>query len=176
MKLFKSVSQKGEGSSIKSVDTVIGPHTIFSGSLQAENSVCVEGEFRGQLASKGGVLINRDGLIEADIIAEYVVVHGRVVGNISAQRQLEISETGKVHGDVQAPSVVIVKGGMLDGFCRMENPSELQPEPDRSASVEHEAAMPDDIIVPMEESALGVDERDERIHIIRSFDETEKRL
>jgi len=153
---------------MKSIDTVIGPHTRFDGTLHVENSVCVEGEFRGQLTSKGGVLINRGGVIEADIVAEYIVVHGKVTGNITAQRQLEISDTGNVQGDVQAPSVVIAKGGILDGFCRMEKPSEQQLESRQSSAPVQNESILDDIIVPLEDGVLGVDESDEHIHILFS--------
>lgn len=119
-------------------------------------------------------MINRNGVIEADIVAEYIVVHGKVIGNINAQRQLEISDTGKVRGDVQAPSVVIVKGGILDGFCRMVKPPEQQPQSHQSEPDQNDSLL-DDIIVPLEDGVLGTDDEDEHIHILRSFEEPEDR-
>lgn len=161
-----------------SIDTIIGPNTIFKGTLQSENSVCIEGEFFGQLASKGGILINSGASLEADIYAEYVVVHGKVTGNITAQKQLDITATGHVRGDVEAPSVVIAKGGVLDGFCRMATPVEKdmmfpklhpgEPSPEVSDLI-------DDIIVPLEMGdPFRDDEQDEqadRIHIIKKLSE-----
>ena len=179
MKLFRSISKSTTEVDMASIDTIIGPNTIFKGTLQSENSICIEGEFFGQLASKGGVLINSGASLEANIYAEYVVVHGKVTGNITAQKQLDITATGHVRGDVEAPSVVIAKGGVLDGFCRMATPVEkdmmfpkLHPTSEPSPEANE---LIDDIIVPLEMGdPFRDDEQDEqadRIHIIKRLSE-----
>lgn len=175
MNLFRSGSKSSNELEMKSIDTVIGPNTVFNGTLQSDNSVCIEGEFFGHLASKGGVLINGCANIKADIFADYVVVHGKVTGNITAMNQLDITATGQVRGDVQAPSVIIAKGGVLDGFCRMAAPTEKElefqerrlPEPSDEANDGL-----DDIIVPLEMGdPFQEDQEEERIHIIPALGE-----
>jgi len=176
MKFFRSTSKSSNDVEIKSIDTVIGPNTVFKGTLQSENSICIEGEFFGQLASRGSILINNGASLEADISAEYVVVHGKVTGNITAQKQLDIAATGQVRGDVEAPSVVIAKGGVLDGFCRMAVPSQKElefhrPHPFEPSSDETNEPL-DDIIVPLEMGdPFKDDEEMERIHLFKKLSE-----
>ncbi len=123
----------------RSVDTVVGPEAVFEGVLRTKNSVCVEGTFRGTLESEGAVIVGRSATVEAEVTAEYVSVNGRVRGNVRALRQLDVGETGAIHGDVQAAAVTVAKGGVLEGSCRMsESVAKTAPEsaaqpPERAA-------------------------------------------
>jgi cytoskeletal protein CcmA (bactofilin family) len=101
------------------LDTLIGANTVFEGFIRSERSLCVEGSVRGRIEAKGEVVVGRDGKVEADIQADCVVVGGQVVGNITVQRRLEITATGRVTGDIEARSMSIAEGGVLDGFCKM---------------------------------------------------------
>jgi len=103
----------------RSIDTVIGAEAVFEGTLNTKNSVCVEGTFRGKLHSEGAVILSRSGSIEADVIAGYISVNGTLRGNVRALQQLDVGETGVIHGEVQAAAVTVAKGGVLEGTCRM---------------------------------------------------------
>jgi len=123
---------KAEGKSeSRSIDTVIGAEAVFEGVLSTKNSVCIEGIFRGKLHSEGAVILSRSGTIEADVLADYVSVNGTLRGNIRALKQLDVGETGVIHGDVQAAAVTVAKGGVLEGTCRriaVETAPEAVPE------------------------------------------------
>ena len=45
---------------------------------------------------------------------------GQIVGEIIARRRLEITETGRVTGDVKATSITVKEGGKVDGSFRMK--------------------------------------------------------
>lgn len=108
------------------LDSLIGANTVFEGFIHCERSLCVEGCVRGKIEVNGEVVVGRQGTVEADIIADSVVVGGRIKGNVTAHRSLEITATGQVIGDVEAMTISVAEGGVLDGFCRMleavENP------------------------------------------------------
>lgn len=137
------VDGKPEG---RSIDTVVGPEAVFEGVLRTKNSVCVEGTFRGTLESEAAVLVGRSATVEAEVTAEYVSVNGRVRGNVRALRQLDVGETGAIHGDVQAAAVTVAKGGVLEGSCRMsESAAKAALEPAAKAperTVERQDAPP----------------------------------
>lgn len=141
MGLFGS---KGEGTSeSRSIDTIIGSEAIFEGVLITKNSVCIEGAFKGRLESKGRVILNPSGTLEADVVAEYVVVNGKAKGNIRALKQLDVGETGRIRGDVEVASVTVAKGGLLEGMCKMLPVAvECAPRP-REASAQGGATSPD---------------------------------
>jgi len=102
-----------------SLDTLIGANTVFEGFIHSERSLCVEGSVRGRIEAKGEVVVGREGQVEADIQADSVAVGGHTVGNVIAHRRLEITSTGRVTGDIEARSMSIAEGGVLDGFCKM---------------------------------------------------------
>jgi len=101
MKLNKN--KKGKDLSL---DTLIGPNTVFEGSIQSDRSVCVEGSIRGRIEAKGEVVI------------------GRVIGNINARSRLEITPTGRVTGDIEATTITVAEGGMVDGSFKMMEATE----------------------------------------------------
>jgi len=119
MKLNKN--KKGKDLSL---DTLIGPNTVFEGSIQSDRSVCVEGSIRGRIEAKGEVVIGREGKVEADIYADSIVVGGQIIGNINARSRLEITPTGRVTGDIEATTITVAEGGMVDGSFKMMEATE----------------------------------------------------
>ena len=94
----------------------------MSGRLAAERSLRVEGEFRGEIQSASLVLVTEGGTVEAPIRARSVEIHGAVVGDVVAAREVVIHATGRLHGDVEAPSLVVVRGAFFNGRTRMYRP------------------------------------------------------
>jgi cytoskeletal protein CcmA (bactofilin family) len=99
--------------------TLLGPNTSFEGRFLGHDSICIEGEFRGELINESSVFINKSGRVQADVKARNVFVHGDVEGNIRASENLNIGPSGRVRGDVDTRSLTVVTGGRLDGNCRM---------------------------------------------------------
>ncbi len=94
----------------------------MNGRLVSPQSLRVEGEFRGELESKGSVFVSESGSIEAPIKARAVEIRGAVVGNVIATREVVIHATGRLHGDVETPSLVIARGATFNGKSRMYRP------------------------------------------------------
>lgn len=143
---------KAEGKAeSRSIDTVIGREAVFEGVLSTKNSVCIEGTFRGSLHSEGAVILSRSGTMEADVVADLVSINGTLRGNIRALKQLDVGETGVIHGEVQAAAVTVAKGGVLEGTCRRIVP-EAVPEAAPEAMRE---TVPDTVpeAVPAQETA-----------------------
>ncbi len=128
-KLFSKF--KDSGPDISRVDTIIGPDSMFQGVLFLKNTVCVEGNFKGRIESKNAVIIGKSGMVEGDITANYIIVNGDVTGTISAYQQFELGATGKVIGNVEAKAIMIEKGGVLQGFCRMLTSSDEETQNSR---------------------------------------------
>ena len=174
MKLLKLFTNSHDHLKTGTVDTVIGSTTIFVGTLETNNSVCIEGKFKGQLGAKGSVLINQNAIVDGDITAEYVAIHGKVTGQVSVAKQLDIAATGMLRGDVESPSVTIAKGGILDGFCKMVKGEVQHAEvpPPISFQKAAESQQEEGFIEPMENDAPGMHVEDrKRIHIIDDEDD-----
>ena len=94
----------------------------MNGRLVVPQSVRIEGEFRGELESANTVFVSETGAVEAPIRARSVEIRGAVVGDITASREIVIHATGRLHGDVETPSLVVVRGATFNGRTRMYRP------------------------------------------------------
>src|SRR5215468_2093820 len=94
----------------------------MSGRLATSRSLRVEGEFRGEIECGGAVVVTESGAVEAPIRARTVEIFGAVVGDVSAGREIVIHPTGRLHGDVDAPSFVVMRGAFFNGRTRMYRP------------------------------------------------------
>lgn len=97
----------------------------ISGRLVVEKSLHVEGEFRGEIESGSHVLVTESGTVEAPIRARSVEIHGAVVGDVTAAREVVIHATGRLHGDVETPSLTIARGAFFNGCTRMYRPERM---------------------------------------------------
>jgi cytoskeletal protein CcmA (bactofilin family) len=97
----------------------------FEGTLVLDKSIRIEGEFRGAIESSETVVVDAEAAVEARIRARTVVVHGAVVGNIEASREVVLHPSCRLHGDVETPSLVIERGAFFNGATRMFRPEQI---------------------------------------------------
>jgi len=117
---------------------LIEPGVEMNGRLVVPQSLRVEGEFRGELESAASVFVSESGSVEAPIRARSVEIRGAVVGNIIASREVVIHATGRLHGDVETPSLVVARGATFNGRTRMYRPEravQTSATPDRHPDV-----------------------------------------
>jgi len=67
-------------------------------------------------------------------VADNVLIAGEFTGNITAKDRLEITEKGKVNGDVTTAKLVMAPGVIFDGRCHMHS-RQVLPEPVDSLSL-----------------------------------------
>ncbi len=109
----------------------------MNGRLVVPTSIQIEGEFSGELESASSVWVAENGTIEAPIRARTVEIRGAVVGDIVASREVVIHPTGRLHGDVETPSLVVMRGATFNGRTRMYRPersAQTAELPDRHAA------------------------------------------
>jgi cytoskeletal protein CcmA (bactofilin family) len=99
--------------------TFIGADSSFEGIYRGRESICIEGEFKGNIEGTKNVYVHEGARVIADIKASFVMVHGEVNGNIASEENVNIGATGRVNGDVETSSLTVVTGGSLNGQCKM---------------------------------------------------------
>ncbi|MGC9360512.1 MAG: bactofilin family protein [Anaerolineae bacterium] len=100
-------------------ENVFAAGTLVKGNVKAQGSVCIEGEFEGDLTTDGNIVVGKSAEVRAKLAGRSVVVSGVVHGDIRADGRLEILASGRVWGDVQVGSLEIAEGGLLRGVCEM---------------------------------------------------------
>jgi cytoskeletal protein CcmA (bactofilin family) len=97
----------------------------MTGRLVVERPLRIEGEFRGEIECANAVVVSEGGTVEAPIRARIVEIRGAVVGDVVASREVVIFATGRLHGDVEAPSLVVQRGAFFNGRTRMYRPERV---------------------------------------------------
>jgi cytoskeletal protein CcmA (bactofilin family) len=111
------------------VHTLLGKGSEFDGKLTFEGQVRIDGKFSGQIFTKDTLVIGEGARVNAEINAGTVIVNGVVEGNIRATQLIELHTPGRVKGNLECPSLVIDKGVMFEGACKMESIGKSGPTP-----------------------------------------------
>ncbi len=101
------------------IDTVFGKDTSFNGDLAFKKSLQINGSFEGIINSGGFLVIGENSVVKANIVAKTVILMGTVHGNIEATSKLEITETGKLYGNIRTAQLRIADGVVFEGKCEM---------------------------------------------------------
>lgn len=106
--------------------TVIGKDTVIeSGTLASQASVQVNGKVMSDIKIDASLVIGQNGLVEGNITAGFVLVAGKVVGNIEVMNQIHLTKTAVVIGDIVCQSIVIDNGAKMEGNFSMREEIEV---------------------------------------------------
>jgi cytoskeletal protein CcmA (bactofilin family) len=102
-------------------NTIIGESILVRGNLQGDEDLTVQGRVEGSINLSKTLIIESSGVVKADASINNAVISGVMMGNLSASDSVEISETGRMLGDISAPRVIIVEGALFKGKVDMGN-------------------------------------------------------
>lgn len=91
----------------------------IEGKYTCTGTVMLDARLRGELSAQDKLVIGEQGVVHASVTAATVVVHGEVVGDVTAAERVELKKTARVTGDIEAPIIVMEEGAVHDGACRM---------------------------------------------------------
>ena len=116
MKIVKDMKDKIPSGKL---DTYIGEGTSFDGDLISKQNLSIYGSIKGTIECQGRVVVGESGNVEADILANEVVISGKVTGNLTAKSRLEMVSTGVIQGDIKTMRLIMEDGSKFDGHCEM---------------------------------------------------------
>jgi cytoskeletal protein CcmA (bactofilin family) len=101
----------------------IGKSISIQGDVVGDEDTVIEGRVEGSVALKNHHLtIGPNGDVAGEVSAKQVTIVGRVTGNVSATERVEISDSGRLSGDVVAPRLLLHEGAQLNGNVAMRPP------------------------------------------------------
>lgn len=103
----------------------LGSQTEFTGKLSFSGIVHLDGQFEGEIISRGTLVIGPDSIVHAQIHSNILKVSGEVRGDVTATEKIELFPPAKVFGHLKTPSLVIEEGVIFEGTCSMAS---FQPE------------------------------------------------
>jgi cytoskeletal protein CcmA (bactofilin family) len=119
----------------------IGPSIFIKGDLSGDEDLVIEGRVEGKIDLKQhNVTIGKNGRVKADVFGRVIIVEGEVDGNVFAQEQAILRQSGAVRGNITSPRVILEDGSRFKGSIDMEPPKEMggsgpaRHEPSREAN------------------------------------------
>lgn len=88
-----------------------------TGSVAAAEIYVNTPRLEGSLSSEGTVQISADTVVVGDIVGASAYIAGAVKGSIDVNGSVSLDETAVVKGDINAKSIQINEGAVLDGHC-----------------------------------------------------------
>jgi cytoskeletal protein CcmA (bactofilin family) len=104
-----------------------GSGTKINGKLHFDGPATIEGEVEGDIVSQASVTLGQQAIIKGKVSAISVLVQGKVIADIEAEKRLEIQPPGSVIGDVTTQSLVIGDGAVLEGNVSMRKEGRVLP-------------------------------------------------
>jgi len=117
----------------------IGRGIEVTGDIAFADRLQVDGKVNGKLTSDSGTLIiGESGQLDTQIDVGVCVVHGELRGNLITRSKLEIRRTGRVHGDIVTPVLLVEEGAVFNGAIRMTQEAANRLEEIRKTGVDSE--------------------------------------
>ena len=98
---------------------VLGPTSRFEGKLTFDGTVRIDGEFVGDIESRGTLLVGETARIEGTVRVNNATVAGAVTGTLIVYETLEIESMGRVSGEIHVSTLITARGAVVDGSIKM---------------------------------------------------------
>ena len=111
--MFKDNKQNGapEGPLL----AVFGSSARLEGKFTIADSIEIECEVAGEINVEGKLVVGENGIVQANVHTVDALIKGLYEGDMVATGDVEITDTGRVSGNIETDSLVISKGGFFNG-------------------------------------------------------------
>lgn len=99
------------------IGAFLGSDSEFEGQLTFQGTIRIDGTFRGNIAVDGTLIVGPTGRVKAEVRASNMIISGEVTGNMTAATNIEVHASGKVYGNLVAPTVTLHEGAVFQGHC-----------------------------------------------------------
>lgn len=104
---------------------LISSGTKINGDINADGDIRIDGFLKGNIKSKGRLVIGSSGSIEGEILCTNIEISGKFKGKISAAELLTLKSTAIVNGDIIATKLSVEPGSLFTGNCQMGPTAEI---------------------------------------------------
>lgn len=93
--------------------------TVIEGDIRSESNVRIDGQFLGNINTRGRLVIGPTGKVEGTVNCENSEIEGFLKGKINVQQLLSLKASAKVEGDILTAKLSIEPGATFTGACSM---------------------------------------------------------
>ena len=121
--MFKSKSDKqmAKQNDYSSPDklNIIVEGTRIEGTVNSDSNIRIDGEVKGNIQTKGRVVIGTKGKIEGEITCQNAEIEGVIVGKIMVENLLSLKASARLDGEIFTSKLAIDPGATFTGSCHM---------------------------------------------------------
>lgn len=100
----------------------IGEEIQVRGNISGAGDLVVEGRVEGNVSLEDHMIVERSGIVVADVESKELTINGQMSGNVEASGRVAMAASATVTGDIRAPRVIIEDGARFRGSIEMEVP------------------------------------------------------
>jgi cytoskeletal protein CcmA (bactofilin family) len=100
-------------------DALLSRGVSIKGSVKFLNELLIDGEVEGTIDSTGTLTIGEHASIRGDIRTKSVKVRGTVEGNIFVTKRCELQAGSTLHGDIEAPRLLVDEKATFLGSAKV---------------------------------------------------------
>lgn len=98
---------------------LIGTGTIIEGNIVSNGDIRIDGTLKGNLSTKGKVIVGDTGKISGEVNCKNFEVEGSVDGKVIVADLLSLRSKSKILGDINTSKLAIEPGAIFTGKCDM---------------------------------------------------------
>ncbi len=98
---------------------LIGTGTIIEGNITANGDIRIDGTLKGNLSTKGKLIVGDTGKISGEVNCKNFEVEGSVDGKVFVTELLSLRSKSKILGDITTSKLAIEPGAIFTGKCDM---------------------------------------------------------
>ncbi len=110
---------------------LIGTGTVIEGNVTSSGDIRIDGTLKGNMTTKGKVIIGETGKLNGEIRCKNLDVEGSIEGKAFINELLSLRNRSKILGDISTNKLAIEPGAVFTGRCDMsgsQNQEEIKDE------------------------------------------------
>ena len=112
--------------------TVIGPDASVKGEVKFEKGLRLLGQFDGEIASKGNLLVAEGARLTGEVKAGSVRIDGTMSGNLEVTGKVHLTASAKLEGDLRTARLEVADGATFVGRVAVGTDKDKDKAPSRS--------------------------------------------
>ena len=102
-------------------ESLIASDLTIEGKIEGSGHVRIAGRFKGDVNVQGDLTIEPGAKLAGGVRANKVTVSGELEGNIDSASQVELTNSGAIHGDLKADTLTVASGSRIRGHVECGN-------------------------------------------------------
>jgi len=95
--------------------------TDITGDIKSNGDIRIDGSLKGNLNTKGKVVIGPTGKVNGEVICKNSEVSGLIEGRITVGQLLSLKASSKIMGEIVTAKLSIEPGAVFSGNCKMSD-------------------------------------------------------